>query len=59
LVANSGKRADAGERKLWKEIHPSRPVDDVFNLAITPDGRAYAYNYSQATSVLYLVKGLK
>lgn len=50
---------DTGERKPWKEIHPSRPVDEVFNLAITPDGRAYAYNYRQATSDLYLVKGLK
>ena len=50
---------DTGERKPWKEIQPSRPVDEVFNLAITPDGSAYAYNYRQATSDLYLVKGLK
>ena len=50
---------DTGERKPWKEIHPSRPVDEVFNLCVTPDGRAYAYNYRQATSDLYLVKGLK
>jgi len=50
---------DTGERKPWKEIHPSRPVDEVSNLRVTPDGRAYAYNYRQATSDLYLVKGLK
>jgi serine/threonine protein kinase/Tol biopolymer transport system component len=50
---------DTGERKLWKEIHPSRPVDEVFNLCVTPDGRAYAYNYRQSTSDLYLVRGLK
>jgi eukaryotic-like serine/threonine-protein kinase len=50
---------DTGERKSWKEIHPSRPVDEVSNLRVTPDGRAYAYNYRQATSDLYLVKGLK
>jgi Tol biopolymer transport system component len=46
-----------GERKPWKEIHPSRPVDEVFNLRVTPDGQAYAYNYKQASSDLYLVKG--
>ncbi len=50
---------DTGERKLWKEIHPSRPVDEVSNLCVTPDGRVYAYNYRQASSELYLVKGLK
>jgi len=50
---------DTGERKLWKEIHPSRPVDEVMNLNVTPDGRAYAYNYRQSTSDLYLVRGLK
>jgi hypothetical protein len=46
-----------GERKPWKDIHPSRPVDEVFNLRVTPDGQAYAYNYKQTTSDLYLVKG--
>jgi hypothetical protein len=50
---------DTGERKPWKEIHPSHPVDEVFNFCVTPDGRAYAYNYRQATSDLYLVQGLK
>lgn len=50
---------DTGERKPWKEIHPTRPVDEVFNLCVTPDGRAYAYNYRQSTSDLYLVRGLK
>ncbi len=50
---------DTGERKLWKEIHPTRPVDEIESLCVTPDGRAYAYNYRQASSELYLVKGLK
>ncbi len=50
---------DTGERKPWKEIHPTRPVDEVSNLCVTPDGRAYAYNYRQSTSDLYLVRGLK
>jgi len=50
---------DTGERTPWKEIHPARPVDEVSNLCVTPDGRAYAYNYRTANSDLYLVKGLK
>ena len=50
---------DTGERRPWKEIHPARPVDEVSNFCAAPDGRAYAYNYRQATSELYLVKGLK
>jgi Tol biopolymer transport system component len=50
---------DTGERRPWKEIHPSRPVDEVSNLCVTPDGRAYAYNYEQATSDLYVVRGLR
>ena len=50
---------DQGERKPWKEIRPSRPVDEVENLCVTPDGRAYAYNYRQATSDLYVVRGLR
>jgi Tol biopolymer transport system component len=43
-----------GKRAEWKAIHPSNPVDWVGNLAITPDGRAYAYNYSYGRSDLYL-----
>ena len=34
------------------------PVDAVYNLHITPDGRAYAYNYGQASSDLFLADGL-
>jgi eukaryotic-like serine/threonine-protein kinase len=50
---------DTGARTPWKEIRPAGPVDEVSNLAIAPDGRAYAYNFAQATSDLYLVQGLK
>ena len=42
-----------GQRSNWKEIHPMMPVDSVYNLRITPDGRAYAYNYSHASSDLF------
>ena len=48
-----------GHRSRWKEIHPMTPVDSVYNLRITPDGRAYAYNYTHASSDLFLVDGLK
>jgi eukaryotic-like serine/threonine-protein kinase len=50
---------NGGQRTAWKEIRPARPVDEVSNLRITPDGRSYAYNFTQATSDLYLVQGLK
>ncbi len=50
---------NSGQRTPWKEILPARPVDQVLNLCITPDGRAYAYNFVQTTSDLYLVQGLK
>lgn len=50
---------ETGQRTPWKDIRPARPVDEVSNLDITPDGRAYAYNFAQATSDLYLVQGLK
>jgi len=50
---------NTGQRTSWKEIHPARPVDEIYNLAITPDGRAYAYNFVQTMSDLYLVQGLR
>ncbi len=46
------------KKVFWKEIKPAKPVDSVFNLRITPDGRSYAYNYSRTLSDLYLVEGL-
>jgi hypothetical protein len=50
-----------GQRTLWKEIHSSRPMDSPgdLHLWITPDGRAYAYNYSIFLSDLYVGVGLK
>lgn len=48
-----------GRRTEWKEIRPALMVDDVSNLKITPDGRAYAYNYSVSRSDLYLADGLR
>jgi hypothetical protein len=51
----------SGKRTLWKEIRPSQPIDSRYNLHlhITPDGRAYAYNFSLRLSDLYLAQGLR
>jgi hypothetical protein len=50
-----------GKRTLWKEIRPSQPVDfrSDLHLHITPDGSAYAYNFSLQVSDLYLAEGLR
>jgi hypothetical protein len=48
-----------GQRSSWKEIRPMTPVDSVLNLHVSPDGRAYAYNYTHASSDLFLVEGLR
>ncbi len=48
-----------GKRTPWKEITPSRPVEQTLRLNVTPDGRAYAYNYLVKTSELYVGDGIK
>jgi Tol biopolymer transport system component/predicted Ser/Thr protein kinase len=48
-----------GQRSSWKEIRAMMPVDSVEKLRITPDGRAYAYNYSRASSELFVADGLR
>ena len=50
---------DTGAATSWKEIRPAIPVDDVSHLRITPDGKAYAYNYSYSRSDLYLGDNLR
>jgi len=51
----------SGRRSLWKEIRPSQPIDFRYDLHlhITPDGRAYAYNFSLRLSDLFLAQGLR
>ena len=51
----------SGRRTLWKELSPFDPagVSVILNIAITPDGKSYAYDYRQVLSDLYLVEGLK
>ena len=48
----------SGKRSAWKTIHPSQPVLEIHALHVTPDGRAYAYNYVTAQSDLYVAHGL-
>jgi Tol biopolymer transport system component len=50
-----------GKKTLWKELAPadSAGVGFISPPSITPDGRAYAYNYHRVLSELYLVEGVK
>jgi hypothetical protein len=49
----------SGRKTEWKEIHPTRPVDQVLKVAVTPDGRAYAYNFLVKMSELYVADGVR
>jgi len=50
-----------GRRRLWKEISISDPnsLDGNVVVAMTPDGRAYAYSFYRGMAELYVVEGLK
>ena len=51
-----------GKRELWREfVVPDRAglVGAFYNIAMTPDGRSYAYSFLNTPSDLYLVSGLK
>ena len=48
----------SGARSAWRVIHPSQPVLEANGISITPDGRAYAYNFLVAQSDLYVARGL-
>lgn len=50
---------ESGQKTPWKEIRPSRPVDEALNMKITPDGRGYAYNFRLKLSDLYIAEGLR
>ena len=51
--------AGSGERKPFIDIAPTRPVDQISVARITPDGRAYAYNFLVKTSELYIAQGVR
>jgi eukaryotic-like serine/threonine-protein kinase len=50
-----------GQRELWKEFTLSdrTGISGIGCSAITPDGKAFVFTYSQQLSDLYLVDGLK
>jgi hypothetical protein len=50
-----------GQRSRWKRLAPPDPagVFPVSNLAMTPSGNAYFYNYRRVLSELYVVSGLR
>ncbi len=49
----------SGKRSPWKTLRAGRPVEQVMKPAITPDGRAYAYNYLVKTAELYVASGIR
>ena len=50
-----------GQRTLVHEIAPRDPlgVDEVYDIRITPDGKAYAYVFIRSLGSLYQVTGLE
>jgi Tol biopolymer transport system component len=51
----------SGSRSLWRELMPGDPagVGRIFSVALTPDGKSYAYTYVRYLGTLYLVSGLE
>jgi len=47
------------KRNFWKQIAPSKNVDRISGLHITPNGCCYVYSYDRNFSDLYLVDGLR
>jgi DNA-binding winged helix-turn-helix (wHTH) protein/Tol biopolymer transport system component len=45
----------------WRVLHPPDPVGVVFvtGLSLSPDGKAWAYDYLRRLSELYVVEGLR
>ena len=49
-----------GRSELWKELKTADPVGvRIGEVALTPDGAAYAYSFQRDIETLYLVGGLK
>ncbi len=49
-----------GRSELWKELKTADPVGvRIGEVALTPDGAAYAYSFQRDIVTLYLVGGLK
>ncbi|MGH9368406.1 MAG: TolB family protein, partial [Thermoanaerobaculia bacterium] len=50
-----------GRKELWKELIPPDPagITTIGRVAVTPDGKSYAYSYVRSLADLYVVEGLK
>jgi Tol biopolymer transport system component/tRNA A-37 threonylcarbamoyl transferase component Bud32 len=50
-----------GRKELWRDLTQADPagVVGMVSLALSPDGRAYAYTPSRVLSALFLVEGLR
>jgi Tol biopolymer transport system component len=50
----------SGREEPWKELKPADPVGvRIIQVAMTPDGDAYAYSFQRDICTLYLADGLK
>ena len=51
----------SGQKILWREFMPSDPagIAAIGAMALTPDGKSYAYSYVRSLADLYVVEGLK
>jgi dipeptidyl aminopeptidase/acylaminoacyl peptidase len=50
----------SGRKELLRELKPPDPVGVVMGqVAVTPDGKSYAYSYQRDLASLYLVQGLR
>jgi hypothetical protein len=52
---------ETGKRTPWLELMPADPagVTRIPSIAMSADGRSYAYNFTRELSDLYLIHGLK
>ena len=52
---------ETGKRTPWLELVPADPagVTRIPAIAMTPDGKTYAYNFTRELSDLYRIRGLK
>ncbi len=48
-----------GRRRHWKDLQLDSIGSPIWNIKITPDGEAYAYDLRSSLAALYLVKGLR
>ena len=57
----TGPDLSTGQKTLILRLMPSDPsgVVDLQTVVLSPDGKAYAYNYRRLLSDLLVVKGLR